>query len=150
MDMTGGLMRYLLLLCCLASLGCFSLVKLANSSNASVNANYTLNVKSGANPGEAMAYVETVQGSGATTEKFKQELIYAGHEKDTLYLLYREYSNGLVRDGFTQELTYDLSQSAEIQAGPWQMTVSSYSNTYIQFVIVSDRGLSRPPSKSKK
>jgi hypothetical protein len=121
---------------------------------STTKSNYKLNASLTSNPGETMVSVETtefaIKASGDySTSGFRRELVYKGHTGTTLYLIYREYNEGSIRTAYTQELIYDLSEGTDIQAGPWQIRVVFAKNAYIEFSVLSDRGVSAAPPKPK-
>lgn len=100
----------------------------------------------------------TVNRAGQVVDdSVRRELVYAGHDGTTIFVLYLEYSGGLIRDGFRQELVYDLVESKQIAFGPWQIDVGEFTNLGITLTVVTDHGLaveaSQPipnPSTKKK
>ena len=67
------------------------------------------------------------------------ELVYSGTTKDSLQLLYREYTQGdLARPAFSQTLVYEKDSSA-IRFRNLQIEVHSASNERIEFTVVSDQ-----------
>lgn len=67
---------------------------------------------------------------------FKQELIYNGKQKDTLRLTYREFKDDFARAAFTQDLTYDLTESKTIGFKKMKIDVIEATNSYIKFKVI--------------
>ncbi len=68
---------------------------------------------------------------------FKQELVYNGKSGNIARFLYREYSGNMARPAFTQELTYDLSESKVIGFREVRLQVLGTSNTSIKYKVIS-------------
>lgn len=68
---------------------------------------------------------------------FKQELVYNGKNGDIARFLYREYSGSQARPAFTQELTYDLSESPIIGFRDVRIQILGASNTKIKYKLMS-------------
>ncbi len=66
---------------------------------------------------------------------FKQELIYNGKSKDTLKITYREFKDNLARSAFTQDLTYDMTESNEIGFRGMIIEVVEATNSFIKFIV---------------
>jgi len=73
------------------------------------------------------------------TEKFSSfEIVYSGATKDTIHLLYREYTpDDLARPAYTQNLTYDRG-SPVIRFREVQIRVIEASNESLRHVVESD------------
>jgi hypothetical protein len=67
---------------------------------------------------------------------FTQQLIYAGKIGTTIRITYREFSNSLARPAFSQELTYDLSESKTIVFRKTKIKLNEASNSSITFIIL--------------
>lgn len=67
----------------------------------------------------------------------KQELIYNGKSKDTIKLSYREFMDDLARPAFTQDLSYDLSESKIIGFKKMKIEIIETTNSYIKFRVHS-------------
>lgn len=66
------------------------------------------------------------------------ELVYSGATKDTMHLLYREYTRqDMARPAFTQNLTYDRA-SASIRFRDYQIRVIAANNESLRYVIEAD------------
>jgi len=72
---------------------------------------------------------------------FKGELVYSGRDGSTIRILYREYFDGLARAAFTQELTYDLSESDTITFKSLVIEVVEANNSSIKCRVNSDDDL---------
>ena len=66
---------------------------------------------------------------------FKQELIYNGKSKDTLKITYREFKDDFARSAFTQDLTYDMTESNEIGFRGMVIEVVEATNSFIKFIV---------------
>lgn len=78
---------------------------------------------------------------------FEAELVYAGISNETIRLLYREYLDGLARPAFTQELTYDLKESREIDFKSLRLEVVKAGNSRIEFRVRDDGDLPWLPNQ---
>jgi hypothetical protein len=72
----------------------------------------------------------------------EQQLVYSGMSGKTIRLSYREFVHDLARPAFTQELQYDLADSAEIGFRNLRATVVKATNTMIVAIVTDDGGLS--------
>ena len=72
-----------------------------------------------------------------TQDEFNQELIYSGLQGNTIFLLYREYRGRLIRDAFTQHLTYDLTKSKILTFRAALIEVEEATNAYIKYRLMS-------------
>ena len=79
------------------------------------------------------------------------ELVYAGKSNDIIKIYYREYvaaqSGWLAKDGFTQELTYDLTEGNIIRYRKLQIEVISANNEKIVYKVLSGKTESSTPTK---
>lgn len=67
------------------------------------------------------------------------ELIYSGISKQTVHLLYREYTRGaLARPAFFQNLSYDLGESDVIAFRSFRIKVARATNQDIRYTVISD------------
>jgi hypothetical protein len=66
---------------------------------------------------------------------FRQELLYNGKSKDTIRISYREFKDTLARPAFSQDLSYDLSESREIGFRGMIIEVVEATNSYIRFLV---------------
>ena len=69
---------------------------------------------------------------------FRFEVLYQGAGGDVLRLLYREYTNSMVRPAFTQELTYDVPNdgSFTITARGAKLEILEASNEGITYRVL--------------
>jgi hypothetical protein len=67
---------------------------------------------------------------------FKQSLIYNGKQGSVVKFTYREFSNDMVRSGFTQDVQYDLSESNIIGFKGVRVEVIHASNTQIVYKVL--------------
>jgi len=67
---------------------------------------------------------------------FKQSLIYNGKQGNILKFTYREYSNDMIRSGFTQEVQYDLSESSVVGFKGVRVEVIHATNTQIVYKVL--------------
>lgn len=70
---------------------------------------------------------------------YNYELIYSGKGGNVINITYREYVGNMVKDAFTQNLTYDISKSKIIQFKSTKMEVVSANNSGIQFKVLESR-----------
>ena len=80
--------------------------------------------------------------------RFTQELDYTGKQGGVIKIFYKEFSEGFARPAFTQELTYDLSQSDTIQYKSTKIRVIEANNNSMKYEIL-ETPLFRYPSDSK-
>jgi hypothetical protein len=66
----------------------------------------------------------------------RRELVYSGLSKGSINLLYREYSAGMVRPAFTQDLQYDLSAGDEIGFKGARFKILKATNVDVRYVVV--------------
>jgi len=75
----------------------------------------------------------------AGEDLLKSELLYNGREKDTVFLLYREYTGeGIARSPFYQQLRYDVKESSIINYKSLRIEVLNATNEGITFKVISD------------
>ncbi|MCR4309278.1 MAG: hypothetical protein NUW14_04545 [Deltaproteobacteria bacterium] len=70
-------------------------------------------------------------------DDLKQELVYGGKSGNTIKMSYREFSGNLARPAFTQELTYDLTESKEIGFRRMIIEVKEATNSKIKYTVKS-------------
>lgn len=70
-----------------------------------------------------------------TQPYFRQELIYNGKVGNAVRFLYRELSGGYMRDAFTQEIQYDLSEGSEIGFKGARLKVLNATNRSITYEV---------------
>lgn len=66
---------------------------------------------------------------------FKQELIYNGQSKDAVRIAYREFKDDFARPAFSQDLTYDMTESKEIGFRGMIIEVVEATNSFIKFIV---------------
>ena len=66
---------------------------------------------------------------------FSQELIYNGRVDNDIKFIYREFSNQLVRDAFTQEVQYDLELSSVIGFKGVRLEIIEATNSEITYRV---------------
>ena len=69
-------------------------------------------------------------------DSFIRELIYTGISKNVISIVYREYSNDLVRPAFSQELKYDLGEGSIIGYKGSRFEVIKATNTGIIYKVL--------------
>lgn len=70
-------------------------------------------------------------------DSFQQSLIYVGKEKDIIKFSYREFYQDRIRDAFTTEISYDLSESKFIGYKKFEAEIIEATNSRITYKIVS-------------
>ncbi len=70
-------------------------------------------------------------------DSFQQTMIYLGKEKNILKFSYREFSRNHIRDAFTAEVTYDLSESNIIGYKDFKAEILDATNTSLRYRIIS-------------
>jgi hypothetical protein len=72
-------------------------------------------------------------------EGFKSELVYQGVAASALRLLYREYSESLVRPAFQQDLTYTMAEDGPTEVGfrSLRLEVLGADNLGIRYRVLS-------------
>lgn len=68
---------------------------------------------------------------------FQMNLIYTGKRGNEIYITYREFKNDWSRPSFTQNLTFDLSESRIIGMKGARIEVIEATNTNIRYKIIS-------------
>lgn len=69
-------------------------------------------------------------------DSFKRELIYGGVSGNSISISYREFSDGIARPAFTQELKYDLTDSKIIGYRGARFEVIKASNTSLKYKML--------------
>ena len=84
---------------------------------------------------------ETTVEMAQTGDGFKYELLYQGISSGVVSILYREYSDSLVRPAFQQDLSYTLQADGPTQISfrSIRMTIHAADNNGIRYTV--DRGL---------
>jgi hypothetical protein len=90
------------------------------------------------NPSSAKLIAKTFTKIDTTKGAHNFEIVYSGTTKDSLNLLYREYSpEDLVRPAFTQNLTY-ARDSSSVRFRDMQLRITSADNEKIAFTVLAD------------
>lgn len=67
---------------------------------------------------------------------FRQELVYTGISKNVVALTYREFSNDLARQAFTQELKFDLGEGEIVGFKGARIKILSANNVEIRYQVL--------------
>ena len=67
---------------------------------------------------------------------FSQELIYGGRAGDILKFTYREFRGGYIRNPFTQQIQYDLTEGNMVGFKEARIEVLEASNTRIKYRVL--------------
>ncbi len=70
-------------------------------------------------------------------DSFQQTMLYLGKDKNNIRFSYREFSNNMIRDSFTTEITYDLSESTIIGFKSFKAEIIEATNTNLKYKIIS-------------
>ncbi len=70
-------------------------------------------------------------------DSFQQTLLYLGKENNIIKFSYREFSNNSIRDAFTTEISYDLSESNVIGFKKFKAEIIDATNTSIKYKLLS-------------
>jgi len=81
--------------------------------------------------------IEFTQVSVEGRASFRQELIYNGRSGSAVRFTYRELSDSLMRPAFSQEASYDLSESRVIGFKGARIEVIEASNTKLKYKVMS-------------
>jgi hypothetical protein len=84
------------------------------------------------------AFVPTPYLDGISADAIRWELIYSGRSADEVSLSYREYTGGLARPAFYQDLTYDLSTSNRVVFRSIELEIVEASNAGVKFRVLRD------------
>jgi hypothetical protein len=96
------------------------------------------------NPADVMLVPDTAASTVSSKGYINFELVYSGATKDSIRLLYREYTQqDLVRPAFTQDLVYERD-SATIRFRNMLLKIIQATGEQIRFVVMEDGYL---PSK---
>lgn len=76
--------------------------------------------------------------TAVSAESFQQTLLYNGKIGNTLTIAYREFSRGMARDAFSNEVQYDLGASDIIAYKGAQLRVIRADNTSIEYEVISN------------
>ncbi len=69
-------------------------------------------------------------------DSFQRTLLYSGKIGDKISISYREFSGGRARQAFTNNVEYDLSESAIIGYKNAQINVIEATNQYIRYEVI--------------
>jgi len=72
-----------------------------------------------------------------TNNTHNYELIYSGKSNSTINVVYREYVGRVIKNGFMQNLSYDLSESNIIQFKSTKIKILKATNMDITFKVLS-------------
>lgn len=72
-----------------------------------------------------------------TKSSFEQTLLYNGKVGSKVTVSYREFSNGMARAGFTNEASYDLSDSKIIGYKGARLEVLNATNTELTYKVIA-------------
>jgi hypothetical protein len=79
--------------------------------------------------------VELTRSIDKTKRTFKQELIYNGRAGDQVKMLYREFTDDLIRGDFSQEVQYDLREGAEIGFKGARIVIVEATNQKLRYHV---------------
>lgn len=71
-------------------------------------------------------------------ESFQRTLIYSGRVGDTVRITYREFSDGMARPAFANDVEYDLQESSILGYRGAKLEVLEATNRYIQFILMEN------------
>ena len=71
------------------------------------------------------------------SDSFQQTMIYLGKNGNILIFSYREFSNNLIRDSFTTEITYDLFESNIIGFKNFKAEIIKATNSKLTYKIIA-------------
>ena len=107
------------------------------------NRNYEHNSPLLVNTGENMIVIEQGLKSdayGHVWNGIRQELVYSGKDGSVIFVDYREYNMNregtFIKDGFTQHLRYDLSESEMIAYKDLKIRVIEVTGNAIRFEVI--------------
>ncbi len=70
------------------------------------------------------------------SQAFQQTLIYNGSAGEKINISYREFSDGIARNAFTNNVEYDMTKSNAINYKGSHIEVIDYDNTSIKFRVL--------------
>ena len=68
---------------------------------------------------------------------FQQTMLYIGKENNVVRFSYREFSDSYIRDSFTTEVSYDLTESRIIGFKKFKAKIIEATNTQLEYIITS-------------
>lgn len=71
-----------------------------------------------------------------STQNFQQTLVYSGNSGTKINVSYREFSGGMARQAFTNNVEYDMDKSKIIRYKGAELEVLEYSNVSIKFRVL--------------
>ncbi len=82
-------------------------------------------------------YVKTTL-TRSNTASFQQTLFYNGKVGNRINLAYREFSNSMARTAFSNEVSYDLSESTTLGYRGARLEIIKATNTELTYKILTD------------
>ena len=82
--------------------------------------------------------LEVIEKVVERKNNFVQEIIYNGRVKNSLKFVYREFSDNMIRPAFTQDVQYDLSESAIVGFKTLRMEIIKANNTSITYKLINN------------
>ncbi|MGI2022952.1 hypothetical protein [Shewanella glacialipiscicola] len=79
---------------------------------------------------------EEVTRSINSSQDFQQTLIYSGNTGKIINISYREFTGGMARDAFSNNVEYDMSKSNIIRYKGAEIEVLDYDNRSIKFRVI--------------
>ena len=117
-----------------------------------IQKNYTIMEIKNATVGSQMVGYESTTAVLFEKSGYKWELVYAGIDRRTLQVDYREYfysnNSWLIKDGFTQHLKYDISESEFIVFKTFELEIIEANSSWIKFRVTRDDVSASTPSES--
>ncbi|KAF0146962.1 MAG: hypothetical protein FD143_3152 [Ignavibacteria bacterium] len=124
----------------------FVLLLLCSACNWNVdyfNKSYEIGQELKSNIGASMIYVDEGvynKPNNIIAKGSRIELVYSGREGNVIKVMYREYFYRLgalyIKDGFTQNLQYNLSDGNEIVFQNKKFRVIEANNQFIRFIVL--------------
>ena len=71
------------------------------------------------------------------SDSFQQTMVYLGKNNNILRFSYREFYKNMIRDSFTTEITYDLSESKIIGFKNFKAEIIEATNSELKYKIIS-------------
>ncbi|MQA91453.1 MAG: hypothetical protein GEU90_14705 [Gemmatimonas sp.] len=89
---------------------------------------------------------ELVERMRPDSAAFRAMMIYSGVSGGTVRAEYREFVSDMIRPAFSQDLTYDLAEGAEIAYRSIRIEVVEATNTEVSYRVLDDGGLDWLPN----